>query len=88
MSTDTKKPLVSFSVGPFSVALWENEVENGDGSQRVTKSVSVRRAYFDKKENQLKEQKMSVNPAEISAVRLLLGQMEQAVIDRRGDAPF
>jgi hypothetical protein len=88
MSTDGKKPLVSFSTGPFSVALWENEIDNGDGSQRVAKSVSVRRVYFDKKENQLKDQKLSVNPAEVGALRLLLTQMEQAVIDRRGDAPF
>ncbi len=88
MSTDVKKPLVSLSVGAFNIALWENEFDNGDGSQRVSKSVSLRRAYFDRKENQLKEQRISLNPTELGALKLLLEQMEQEVIERRGDAPF
>lgn len=87
---EPRKPLASFAVGPYSIALWENEFDNGDGTQRVAKSVTLRKVYFDRKENVLKDQKISMNQAELGAIKLLISEMEQTVIERRGDgaSPF
>lgn len=85
MSTEPKRPKLSLSVGSLQVALWENEVENRDGSIRTMKSVSLKRSYFSKDENKFIEQKIAFNPAEIGCVIGLLDEMKGAVVDRRGE---
>jgi hypothetical protein len=83
MSEEQKRPLASFGVGPYSVSLWGNPVGNEDGVQRVMKSVSLRKGYFDKDENKMKHQSLSINPAEIGSVIALLGEMQNTVIEDR-----
>ena len=85
---EAKRPLASFSVGGYSVALWENPFDNGDGSQRLVKSVSLRKAFYNKKDQKLEEQKIHIGPAELGCVIGLLTEMERTVIERRGAEPF
>jgi len=84
----SNQPLVSYSVGGLSVSLWENTYENDDGSQRSSKSVSLRRTYFSRKDKEFVEQKITMNPAELGCLRAMLKRMETAVMDERGEAPF
>lgn len=77
---EKNRPLISFGVGGYSVALWENPVDAGDGTQRTMRSVSLRRGYFNKKEGKLVEQKITINPAEVGCVAALLEQMERAML--------
>lgn len=77
---EKNRPLISFGVGGYSVALWDNPVDAGDGTQRMMRSVSLRRGYFNKKEGKLVEQKITINPAEVGCVVALLEQMEQAML--------
>lgn len=83
MSADPKRPIVSFSVGGFSVALWQNTFDNGDGTTRHAKSVSLRRSFFNKKEDKLDDQTITVSPQEIGCLIQLLSRMEQAVVEER-----
>lgn len=48
MSDEKKKPVKSFAVGGLSVALWENEADNGDGTKRKYRSVTMRRCFYNK----------------------------------------
>src|SRR3989339_533531 len=59
MTEERKKPLKSFAVGPLSVAMWENPAN--DGSDRTFRSVTISKAYFDKKENEWDRQSVSIN---------------------------
>jgi hypothetical protein len=83
MSSEPKRPLLSVAVGGLSVALWENTFDTEDGTQRTSKSVSVRRSFFNRKENRFDDQSITINPSDIGCLRLLLGRMEQAVIEER-----
>lgn len=87
MSTDSERraPVVSLATGGLSVALWENAVAGEDGAERTMKSVSIRRSYFNRKDNQFAEQKMSINPYEVACLVGLLQEMQRALIDRRGN---
>ncbi len=86
--TEPNKPILSFSVGAFSVSLWENAVENDDGTSRTYKSVTLRKSFYNRKENRLDAQTVTVNPPEIGCLVSLLQKMGEAVIQNRGDAPF
>lgn len=72
------KPIDSFSVGSFQIALWENQAEG-----RTYKNVSVRKSFFNKKENKLDHQTLTLDPTELGCVAGLLRRMEEAVIQRR-----
>jgi len=73
--------LKSFAVGGLSVALWENEADNGDGSKRKYRSVTMRRCYFNKKENQTATQTINVSPEEVGCMAELLKRMQEAVVN-------
>ena len=85
-ASDPKRPLLSLAVGGLQVAVWENAVDYGDGGERVTKSVSLRRSYFSKKDNGFVEQKMTLLPNDLGTLVTLLTEAQKAVIDRRGEA--
>jgi len=76
------KPLESFSVGGLSVSLWENRADTDGGNDRTFRSVTIRKAFFNRKENQLASQSVSVSPAEVACLIALLKKMEDAVIQR------
>lgn len=80
----TNKPLQSFSVAGLSVSLWENTADNADGSERTYRSATIRKAFFNRKENQLSTQTLSLTPAEVSCLAGLLERMEEAVIQKTG----
>ena len=81
-ATETKKPLVGFSVGPLSVALWENDADAGDGTARKFKTVTVRKVF--NKAGEMDARSISINPAEIGCLVGLLKKMEEAVIQTSG----
>lgn len=83
---DPQRPLLSLGVGGLQVAVWENAVDNGDGSERTTKSVSLRRSYYSKKSDAFVEQKVTLFPQELGTLISLLVEAQKAVIDRRGEA--
>ena len=78
------KPLVSFSVGPLSVSLWENDVE---GTERKFKSVTIRKT-FTNREGQPDARTVSINTAEVGCLAGLLTRMEEAVIQQHETIPF
>jgi hypothetical protein len=79
---DKNHPLESRAVGPYSAAIWQNTYRAADGTERTMKSVSLRRGYFDRKRNELVEQKLTINPAEVGCVIGLLQQMERALLSQ------
>jgi len=79
MSDERKKPLKSFAVGPLRVAMWENPAN--DGSERTFKSVTISKAYFDKKENAWDRQSVSLNLTGVGCMAALLRRMEEAVVN-------
>jgi hypothetical protein len=81
-ATETKKPLLGFSVGPLSVALWENDAETGDGTARKFKSVTVRKVF--NKGGEMDARSISINPAEVGCLAGLLKKMEEAIIQTTG----
>lgn len=78
----TNKPLKSFFVGPYSASLWGNTYDAPDGTQRIMKSITLRKS-FQNKEKQMDHQSVSMNPAEIGSVIALLQEMQNAVIEER-----
>jgi hypothetical protein len=80
------KPVESFSVSGLSVSLWENKADNDDGSDRTYKSVTIRKSYFSRKENQLTSQTLSLTPVEVSCLVSLLRKMEDTVIQKTGQS--
>jgi hypothetical protein len=80
----TNKPLLSYSVAGLSVSMWENTADKPDGGERTYRSVTIRKAYFSRKENQLTTQTLSLTPAEVSCLAGLLERMEDAVIQKSG----
>ena len=80
------KPLESFSVAGLSVSLWENKADNADGTDRTYRSVTIRKAFFSRKENQLTTQTLSLTPTEVSCLAALLRRMEEAVIQKTGQS--
>ena len=76
------RPLESFSVGGLSVSLWENRTDGNDGGERTFRSVTIRKAYFSRKDNQLASQSVSIGPAEVACLIGLLKKMEEAVIQQ------
>ena len=52
----TNKPLLSFSVAGLSVSMWENTADKADGGERTYRSVTIRKSFFSRKENQLTTQ--------------------------------
>jgi hypothetical protein len=78
------KPLESFSVGGLSVSLWENRTDGSEGNDRTFRSVTLRKAYYNRKESQLASQSLSIGPAEVACLIGLLKKMEEAVIQRGG----
>ena len=84
-TTETpNKPLESFSVGGLSVSLWENKTDGNDGGERTFKTVTIRKAFYNRKESQLSSQAVSISPAEVACMIGLLKKMEEAVIQRAG----
>lgn len=83
MSEESNKPLASSSVGPYSAGLFQNVIANGDGKEVTVKSLSLSKGYFDKRENQMKRQSISIKPAELGSVIALLQQMQTVVIENR-----
>jgi hypothetical protein len=81
---EKRKPLKSFSVGPLSVSLWENDIE---GSDRKMKSVTVRKV-FTNREGSSDHRSVSINPAEVGCLAGLLLKMEEAVVQQQGEMPF
>ncbi|OGC62493.1 hypothetical protein A2264_01155 [candidate division WWE3 bacterium RIFOXYA2_FULL_46_9] len=79
MTEERKKPLKSFAVGPLSVAMWENPAN--DGSDRTFRSVTISKAYFDKKENEWDRQSVSINLTEVGCMTELLKRMQEAVVN-------
>lgn len=79
MTEERKKPLKSFAVGPLSVAMWENQAN--DGSERTFRSVTISKAYFDKKVNDWDRQSVSINLTEVGCMVELLQRMEEAVVN-------
>lgn len=75
----SNQPIDSFFVGAFNVALWENDGEGG----RTYRTVSLRKSFFNKKEDKLDQQTVSIDPTEVSCVIALLQRMEQQVIQRK-----
>lgn len=82
----TKRPFFSAAVGGLQIAVWENAVDNGDGGERTTKSVTLRRSYFSKKDNGFVEHKVTLLPQELGTLIALLTEAQRAAIDRRGEA--
>jgi hypothetical protein len=81
---EANQMLASLGVGPYSASLWNNQVDAGDGTQRMMKSISFRKGYYSKKEKTVKHQSVSIDPAELGSVIRLLQQMHEEVIERRG----
>jgi len=81
MTEEKKKPVKSFAVGGLSVALWENEADNGDGTKRKYRSVTMRRCFYNKKESCLDTQTIHVSPEEVGCMAELLKRMEEAVVN-------
>lgn len=81
----TPRPCFSAAVGGLQVAVWENPVDNGDGVERTTKSVTLRRSYFNRKTNNFVEAKLTLFPQELGTLIALLTEAQKAVIDRRGE---
>jgi hypothetical protein len=73
------KPIESFSVGGLNLALWENEGEEG----RTYKTVSLRKSFFNRSENKLDQQSLTLDPTEVSCLASLLCRMANAVITSR-----
>jgi hypothetical protein len=86
--SDTKKPkpLVSFSVAALSVSLWENDTDNGDGTTRKYKTVTVRKSFSSG--GQMDSRTVSISPAEVGCLAALLHKMEEAVIQHQETTPF
>jgi hypothetical protein len=82
--SEPRKPLVSFSVGPLSVSLWENDVK---GTERKFKSVTVRKT-FTNGDGQPDARTVSINTAEVGCLAGLLTRMEEAVINHQEAGPF
>jgi hypothetical protein len=78
------KPLLSYSAGGLSVSMWENTADNADGSERTYRSVTIRKEFFSRKENQLSNQTLSLTPSEVSCLAGLLERMEEGVIQKSG----
>jgi hypothetical protein len=83
-SPSPNKPLVSYSVGPLSVSLWENDVE---GKERKFKSVTIRKT-FTNRDGQPDARTVSINTAEVGCLAGLLTRMEEAVIQQQAQDPF
>jgi hypothetical protein len=83
MSDEPRKPLVSYSVGPLSVSLWENDIE---GTDRKFKSVTIRKTFQNN--GNLDHRTVSINTAEVGCLAGLLTKMEETVIQHHGDTPF
>lgn len=90
MSDESRRPpLHSLSVQGLSVTLWENDNENEDGSRRKSRSVQVRKSFYSRRDNDFVEQKISLNPSEVSCLTELLRRMEEYVIEHRSsETPF
>jgi anthranilate phosphoribosyltransferase len=78
------KPLVSFSVGPLSVSLWENDVQ---GADRKFKSVTIRK-MFTNRDGHPDARTVSINTAEVGCLAGLLQKMEEAVIQQQEATPL
>ena len=76
-----RKPLVSYSVGPLSVSLWENDIE---GTERKSKSVTIRKTFSSN--GQLDHRSVSINTSEVGCLAGLLHRMEDAVVQEQ--TPF
>ena len=76
-----RKPLISFTVGPLSVSLWENDIE---GTDRKSKSVTVRKTFNTN--GQLDSRSVSINLNEVACLAGLLQRMEAAVVQEQ--TPF
>lgn len=84
-----RPPLHSFSVQGLSVSLWENQNDQEDGTVRTSRSVQVRKSFFSRRDNAFAEQKISLNPTELSCLAELLRRMEEHIVEHRcSDAPF
>jgi hypothetical protein len=83
MSNEPNRPLRSFGVAGLSVALWENTHDTEEGGQRTSRTVSVRRSFFNRKEGRFDEQTITIAMSDVACLRHLLARMEQAVVDER-----
>ena len=80
---ESRKPLVSFSVGPLSVSLWENDVK---GKDRKFRTVTIRKT-FTNGEGQPDARTVSVNTAEVGCLAGLLTRMQDAVVQHQETEP-
>ena len=74
-------PIMKRELGHLSVAVWNNQRDEGDGTFQ---SVSISRRYFDRKEGEWKSSSVSLNPADVPVITLLLASLQQELI-RAGD---
>ncbi|MCA9075286.1 MAG: hypothetical protein KDA93_09655 [Planctomycetaceae bacterium] len=68
------QPIFKRELSHLSVAVFENE---RDGDKSPLRSISISRRYFDRSDEEWKSSAMSVNPADVPAIRQLLAPVEE-----------
>ena len=86
--SEVKQPLKRLSIGQVSVSLWENEAEDGDGSKRTFKSVTISRQYFDRKTGEWKWQRVTLKTGEAPQVAELLKKIVEDDSEPEPECPF
>jgi len=70
-----RQPLKRFTAGRFSVALRENEVDDGQGGTRPFQTVTASAHYHDRRDNEWKWARLTMKPNEVDQVIGLLQRL-------------
>ena len=65
----------------LSMSPWENTEDDADGSERSCRSVTIRKEFFSRKEDQPTAQTASRSPEEVSGLAVPLHLTLDAVIE-------
>jgi len=79
-----KQPLKRFTAGRFSVALWENETDDGQGGKRMFRTLAASGSYRDRRDGQWKYTRLTMKPNEVQDV---IGLLQKIMEDGEESEP-